>query len=76
MNLKRLQTHIGPSYDNFRKSCKDFRTVDGHLTYKIKRRVTFDNDRKRIITDDLYEESRDKLKAKALAAHRVRESTY
>lgn len=76
MNLRGLQTHIGPSYDNFRKSCKDFRTVDGHLTYKIKRRVTFDNDRKRIITDNLHEESRDNLKAKALAADRVHESTY
>ena len=31
---------------NFRKSCK---IVDGHLTYKGKRKVIFDNDRKLLI---------------------------
>ena len=29
---------------NFRKSCKNFKIVDGYLTYKGKRWVTFDND--------------------------------
>ena len=29
---------------NFRKSCKNFKIVDGHLTYKGKRMVTFDSD--------------------------------
>ena len=31
---------------HFRKFCKNFKIVDGHLTYKGKRRVIFDNDRK------------------------------
>ena len=31
---------------NFRKSCKYFSIVDGHLTYKEKRRVIFENNRK------------------------------
>ena len=34
---------------NFRKSCKNFKIVDGHLTYNRKRRVIFDNDRKLLI---------------------------
>ena len=34
---------------NFRKSCETFKIVDGHLTYKGKRRVIFDNDRKFLI---------------------------
>ena len=32
---------------NFRKSSKDFKTGDGYLTYKGKRRAIFDNDRRR-----------------------------
>ena len=32
--------------DNFRKSCKTFKIFDGHLTYKGKRRMIFDNGRK------------------------------
>ena len=31
---------------HFRKFCKNFKIVDGHLIYKGKRRVIFDNDRK------------------------------
>ena len=34
---------------NFRKSCKNFKIVDGHVTYQGKRRVIFDNDRKLLI---------------------------
>ena len=34
---------------NFRKSCKNFKIVDGHLTYKGKIRVMFNNDRKLLI---------------------------
>ena len=34
---------------NFRISLKKFRIADGHLTYKGKRRVIFDNDRKLLI---------------------------
>ena len=34
---------------NFRKSCKNVKIVDGYLTYKGKRRVTFGNDRKLLI---------------------------
>ena len=33
---------------NFRKSCKNFKTVDEILTYKGKRWVIFDNDRKNL----------------------------
>ena len=29
---------------NFRESCKNYEMVDGHLTYKGKRRMIFDND--------------------------------
>lgn len=61
---------------NFRKSCKNFKIVDGHLSYKEKRRVIFDNDRKKIIIHDIHEGLGDNPKAKALAAHRGRESTY
>ena len=35
---------------NFRKSCKNFKIVDGYLTYKGKRRVTFDNDERESYT--------------------------
>ena len=34
---------------NFRKPCKNFKIVDEHLTYKRKRWVIFDNDRKLLI---------------------------
>ena len=34
---------------NFRKPCKNFKIVDEHLTYKRKRGVIFDNDRKLLI---------------------------
>ena len=34
---------------NFDKSCKNFKTVDGHLTYKGKRRAIFFNVRKLLI---------------------------
>ena len=29
---------------NFRESCKNYKMVDGHLTYEGKRRMTFDSD--------------------------------
>ena len=35
---------------NFRKSWKNFKIVDRHLTYKVKWRVLFDNDSKLLIT--------------------------
>ena len=35
---------------NFRKSCKNFKIVDGYLTYKGRRRVIFDNDGKLLMT--------------------------
>ena len=31
---------------NFRKSCKNFKIDDGHLTYKGEKKVIFYNDRK------------------------------
>ena len=39
----------------FRKSCKYFSIVDGHLTYKEKRRVIFENNRKQNIIHDVHE---------------------
>ena len=39
---------------NFRKSCKNFKIVDGHLTYKRKIRVIFDSYRKRIIIHGVH----------------------
>ena len=38
---------------SFRKSCKNFKNVDGHLTYKWKM-VIFDNGRKRIKIHDVH----------------------
>ena len=59
---------------NFRKSCKNFKIVDGHLTYTGKWKVIFDKDRKRITIDDVHEGLGDDLKAKVLAACRGHET--
>ena len=50
--------------------------VDGHLAYNWKRKVTFDNDRKRIIIQEVYEGLENDPKAKNFAGHCGRESTY
>ena len=61
---------------NFRKSCKYFSIVDGHLTYKEKRRVIFENNRKQNIIHDVHEGINDNPEAVPLSEHRGRESTY
>ena len=61
---------------NFRKSCKYFSIVDGHLTYKEKRRVIFENNRKQNIIHDVHEGINDNPEASALSGHCGRESTY
>ena len=40
---------------NFRKACVHFSLVDGHLTYKSKRRVIYENERKQNIIHDVHE---------------------
>ena len=59
---------------NFRNSCKNFKIVDGHLTYKGKWRVIFENDGERITIDDVHEGLGDDLKAKVLATYRGHET--
>ena len=60
---------------NFRKACKKFTIADGHLTYKGKRRVIFEESRKRSIIHDVHEGISDSPEAVALSGHRGREST-
>ena len=43
------------SEDKGKKTNKNFKIVDGHLTYKGKRRVIFANGKKRIIIHDVHE---------------------
>jgi len=40
---------------NFRKSCKHFSIVHGHLTFKGTRKVIFENERKQAIIHDVHE---------------------
>ena len=61
---------------NFRKACKNFSIVNGDLMYKAKRRVVFEVERRTAIIHDVHEGIGDNSMAKALAAHRGRESTY
>ena len=61
---------------NFRKACKNFSIVNGDLTYKEKRRVVFEVERRTGIIHDVHERIGDNSMAKALAAHHGRESTY
>ena len=61
---------------NFRKACRDFSIVNGDLMYKEKPRVVFEVERRTAIIYDVYEGIGDNSMAKALAAHRGRESTY
>ena len=61
---------------NFRKACKNFSIVNGDLMYKEKRRVVFEVERRTAIIHDVHEGIGDNSMAKALAAHRGRESTY
>ena len=61
---------------NFRKACKNVSIVNGDLMYKEKRRVVFEIERRTVIIHDVHEGIGDNSMAKALAAHRGRESTY
>ena len=61
---------------NFRKSCKYLSIADGHLTYKEKRRVFFENNRKQNIIHDVHEGINDNPEPLALSGRRGRESTY
>ena len=61
---------------NFRKACKNFSIVNGYLMYKEKQRVVFEVQRRTRIIHDVHEGIGDNSMAKALAAHRGRESTY
>ena len=61
---------------NFRKLCKYFSIADGHLTYKGKRSVIFENNRKQDIIHDVHEGINDNPEAVALSGYRGRESTY
>ena len=61
---------------NFRKACQNFSIANGDLMYKEKRRVVFEVERKTAVIHDVHERIEDDSMAKALAAHRGRESTY
>ena len=61
---------------NFRKACKKFTIADGHLTYKGKKRVIFEESRKQSIIHDVHEGISDRPEAVALSGHCGRESTY
>ena len=61
---------------NFRKACQNFSIVNGDLMYKEKQRVVFEVDRRTAIIHDVHEGIGYNSMAKALAAHRGRESTY
>lgn len=61
---------------NFRKSCKHFTIVEGHLTFKNTRRVIFENDRKQAIIHDVHEGLNETVESVALSGHRGRDSTY
>ena len=61
---------------NFRKACKNLSIVNGDLTYKEKRRVVFEVERRTAIMHDVHEGIGKNSMAKALVADRGRESTY
>ena len=61
---------------NFRKACRNFTIFNGDLIYKEKRRIVFEVERRTGIIHDVREGIGDNSMAKALAAHRGRESTY
>ena len=61
---------------NFRNPCKNFSIINGDLMYKEKRGVVFEVERRTAIIHDVHEGIGDSSMAKALAAHRDRESTY
>ena len=61
---------------NFSKSWKYFSIIDGHLTYKEKRRVISENNRKQNIVHDIHEGINDNPEVVALSGHRGCESTY
>ena len=61
---------------NFRKACKNFSIVNGNIMYKEKQRAVFEVQRRTVIIHDVHEGIGENSTAKALAAHRGRQSTY
>ena len=64
----------GKKFD-FRKECKNFSIVNGHLMYKEKRRVMFEVEGTTAIIHNVHKGTEGNSMAKALAAHHGREST-
>ena len=61
---------------NFRRQCRNFNIVDGQLMYKEKRLVITSKERQQCIIHDVHEGLGSVPKARAMAAHRGRETTY
>ena len=50
--------------------------IDGHIAYKVKRKVILASDKKRIILPNVHEGLGDEPKTKTLAAQHEGKSTY
>ena len=61
---------------NFRRACKKFSIINGQLMYMEKRLVIRSPEEKHKIIHDIHEGLGEDPKAKALASHRERDSTY
>ena len=61
---------------NFRRACKNFSIANGQLMYKKSRLVIKSKDEQRQIIDDIHKGLGENPKAKAMASHRGRDTTY
>ena len=61
---------------NFRRACRKFSIVNGQYLYNSKRVVISSKERQRQIIQDIHADLGENPKAKAMASHRGRESTY
>ena len=61
---------------NFRKACKEFSIVDGQLMYKDLRVVISSKKAQQAIIHDIHVRLGEDSKAKAMSAHRGRDSTH
>ena len=61
---------------NFRRVCRKFSIVNGQFLYNSKRVVISSKERQRQIVQDIHAGLGENPKAKAMALHRGRESTY
>ena len=61
---------------NFRKACKEFSIVDGQLMYKDSRVVISSKKAQQAIIHDIHVGLGEDSKAKAMSAHRGRDSTH